>query len=134
MKSCGIELKGNNAIIVGLEGSKSQLVVSNNVKKIELPDMYDNNAVGTFYQKIAAELQDFDCIVIKKRPEKGKFAGGPITFKMEGLIQLCYAAKCSFISSPQVNALIKKNDDLILPELNKDQEQAFFAAYSALTD
>ena len=135
MRACGIELKGNTAVLVAVDGSKEQFELLNVVKKIELAEMYDNAAIEAFYSEIkqVLEANEIECVVIKKRGEKGRFAGGPASFKMEGLIQLAASANTSFISGPQITALLKKNPELPLPKLSKYQEQAFYAAFSQLS-
>lgn len=90
MKVCGIELKGNEAIIVSLEGSKEDYkITSSEIKKIKLKDSSSQSDVRSFYNEIVNFFKEinFNLIAIKARATKGKFAGGSTSFKMEGLIQ-----------------------------------------------
>lgn len=90
MKVCGIEIKGNNAILSCLNGdSESCEVISNEIKKIELSDSKIQKNVRSFSNAINQFFKEmnFDRIAIKARAEKGKFAGGATSFKIEGLIQ-----------------------------------------------
>ena len=90
MKVCGIELKGNNAIIASLSGDKDDYeIIAEKVKKIGLNDTKVQEDIRSFSKAIVQffDEMNFDKIGIKARAEKGKFAGGPMSFKMEGLIQ-----------------------------------------------
>ena len=72
-------------------------------------------------------------IGIKKRSlkAKGKYASGPITFKMEGLIQLCKDADVLLISPNTISSKIKNN---LPPDVNifKYQTEAYQTAYTVL--
>lgn len=128
MKSLGIELKGSTCIgiLVDDQGSPIKSL------KLELSDSYDCKSVNDFFKA----FEDFfkanspDQIVVKKRNEKGKFAGGAASFKMEGLIQLASEEKASFISGAQLNSFSKKLSEI--PEVKKYQSQALFCAIFGL--
>jgi hypothetical protein len=133
MKILGIEIKGSDCILMVLEGSRSHFSLCEFPKKISLANSYASEDVRQFHTALT-ELLEKHCIkrvAIKKRTEKGKFAGGAISFKMEGIIQLATDKEVLFISSPQIKALIKKGD-INTPDINKYQEQAFYAAYNFL--
>ena len=90
MKTCGIELKGNEARIVVIEGNpEDYVVVSTGFTRIVLDDPKNQDEVRFFYNEFVAFLEDgdFDRIGIKERVSRGRFAGGTTTFKIEGLIQ-----------------------------------------------
>lgn len=129
MKSLGIELKGSTCIAVLLDSSLN-LVSS---LKIELADSYNNEMVNNFVNEFKAFLNSHkpDAVVVKKRQEKGKFAGGATSFKMEGLIQFSAKDITTFVSGPQLTALQKKSQ-AALPEVKKYQAQALFCALYAL--
>ena len=90
MKVCGIDIKGNNAILSCLEGDKDGYVlIAESTRKIGLEDSKSQEDVRGFSRAINAffEEMNFDKVAIKARGEKGRFAGGPTSFKIEGLIQ-----------------------------------------------
>ncbi|MFK8103437.1 MAG: DUF3010 family protein [Saprospiraceae bacterium] len=90
MKVCGIEIKGNDAILVCLAGDKDNYqIISPELKKISLKESSNQNDVRAFSTAMATffNTMNFDKIAIKARATKGKFAGGAVSFKMEGLIQ-----------------------------------------------
>jgi hypothetical protein len=136
MRTIGIEIKGSDCIPVLLEGTKQNFTIVDFPKKISLQDSYNSSEVRTFYEKLKSTFTEsqVNIISIKKRMEKGKFAGGALSFKMEGLIQLATDNNVHFISSPQIKSLLKKNPLLVLPQINKYQEQAFYAAFNSLED
>jgi len=90
MKVCGIELKGNDAIFTCLEGdAENYNLVELTLKKINLKDSKNQADIHQFTKELNAffDLNQFEKIGIKARGEKGRFAGGPTSFKMEALIQ-----------------------------------------------
>ena len=133
-KVCGIEIKGNAIIIVAAQGSNSDLTdlkdlqIIDTIKKIELKDSKSQAEVKAFYNSISAFFKDqqFDCIGIKERGTKGKFAGGAITFKMEGLIQILDYETTIFHSSTMRSKL--KNKEIDFSQVNKYQEEALKVA------
>ena len=88
-KTLGIELKASRAIYVALEGSQEDFRIINS-GFFEIKDSKDQKSEQDFYESFMSLLNDGDFheIAIKERISKGRFAGGAITFKMEGLIQL----------------------------------------------
>lgn len=56
------------------------------------------------------EQNEIEKILIKKRAKKGNFAGGAVTFKMEGLIQLNPICNVELISPQAISSFEKKND------------------------
>lgn len=90
MKVCGIELKSNEARIVVLEGhSQDHEIIKTDFDKLKLLDSKDQKEVQAFRSAMLEffSYHDFDLIGIKERITKGRFAGGALSFKMEGLIQ-----------------------------------------------
>ncbi|MNG16639.1 hypothetical protein D3C84_1005730 [compost metagenome] len=73
-----------------------------------------------------------DRIVIKKRSKKGEFAGGPTTFKIEGVFQLLENCEVTLLSPQTINAQAKKHNFELPGTLNKYQHEAYKAACSAL--
>ena len=100
--------------------------------KIDLHDSYDAESVKHFYNEVKdwIDSQAPDCVIIKKRLEKGKFAGGASSFKIEGLIQLASSTPVKLVGGPELNRLAKKVE--AMPKMKKYQEQAYLAALSSL--
>ena len=130
MRVCGVEIKSNEARFVVLEGqagSKKPQVVQHGLRKIKLEEDDDQRRVQDFFRLFSGMVRDqrIDMVLIKKRNKKGEYAGGPVTFKLEGLIQLISECHVS-LTSPVTIASFKKKNPLPLPnELMKYQQAAF---------
>jgi hypothetical protein len=100
--------------------------------KIDLKNSYDSKSVEQFYVEVKSwlDFQEPESVVIKKRLEKGKFAGGASSFKIEGLIQLASSVPVKLVGGPELNRLAKKVE--ALPKMKKYQEHAYLAALSSL--
>ena len=129
MKVCGIELKSNVASLVVLEDSK---YINLNIKKIVLENDENQDDIRKFCNEflLFLEQNEIEKIAIKKRAKKGNFSGGPVTFKMEGLIQLNPLCEVILISPQSISSYEKKNTIEKPSLLKKYQEQAFLTAYS----
>ena len=134
---CGIELSSSTAIVVILTGTPDDFVVVDpGVVKFELNESESAKAVVDFFESFNefVQRQKIHRIGIKKRSHKarGKYASGPITFKLEGLIQLCKNVEIRLISPNTIAAKLRKKD---LPEakLFKYQIPAYETAYAALS-
>jgi hypothetical protein len=92
----------------------------------------DENAadVQSFYDAFRNFLRDnhIEQIAIKKRAKRGQMAGGAVTFKLEGLIQLNGTVPVNFISGQAIAAYQKRHALNIPADLNRYQEQAYLAA------
>ena len=138
MRTCGIEIKGSEAIIC--------LMTLNN-GLFELPDCRQNRfalskdadqqQMRHFQFTVAKFIEDYQVkqLVIKERPQKGKFAGGAVGFKIEAALQLIAGCNCTLISATEIKEKLKRHP---LPVDFKDtglkvfQETAFLAGYAFL--
>ncbi|MEZ1319142.1 DUF3010 family protein [Pseudomonas fluorescens] len=135
MKVCGIEIKGSEAIIAvaALDGQSLEHVPLA-TKKIALEDDDEAANVKVFAAQVASFVREnaVDRIAIKKRSKKGEFAGGPTTFKIEGIFQLLESCEVTLLSPQTINAQAKKHGFELPATLNKYQHEAYKAACSAL--
>jgi len=128
-KVCGIELKGNEARIVVLEGNLEEYkVISTPYDKLKIEDTKDQSMIKDFHAKILAffDDEDFTAIGLKERMTKGRFSGGSMTFKMEALMQTS-DYEIQFVHSATLKSKLKDVDyasDLV----KKYQEEAFRVA------
>lgn len=136
---CGIELSSSTAICVILDGTSDDFeVVDAGASKFELDDSDSAKSVVAFHKSFNEFVsgQEIDRIAIKKRSAKakGKYASGPITFKLEGLIQLCENVEVRLVSPNTIAAKLRKKK---LPEpevkLFKYQIPAYETAFAALS-
>ena len=132
MRTCGIDLKGNEAIIVCLDGHPDQyLQIASDTKKIILADSSDQEEVMNFQQKMAdfLRLHQIEKVGIKERATKGKFAGGPASFKMEGLIQ-CNPMRVCLVHTRTLQSKQKNQNPATNIKVNQYQQDALaIAAY-----
>ena len=103
-------------------------------KKIPLLDDENSDHVKSFGELIRGFARDngLTSIAIKKRAKKGEFSGGPVTFKIEGLIQLVEDCDVSLLAGPTISAANRKDAFDIPGTLKKYQHDAFLTARAAL--
>ena len=132
MTLCGIEIKGSEAIIAVAAPDLTHVTMA--TKKIVLEDDDEAANVKAFASQVAAFVRDngITRIAIKKRSKKGEFAGGPTTFKIEGVLQLLDGVEVTLLSPQTINAQYKKHNFELPATLNKYQHEAFKTACSAL--
>lgn len=136
MKTCGIELKGNDAILVCLEGNTNAYAFAHKeVKKIKLQDSNNQSDIKVFSKAVIEFLNtnQFDSIGIKARATKGRFSGGSVSFKMEGIIQLA-DSNVQIIHGATIKAKMKTRlDEIDGAQLNTYQKEAFTVALYLLS-
>lgn len=135
MSICGIEIKGSEAIfaLASLQdGAPQHQALA--IKKIALEDDDEAASVRAFAAQIGAFVRDhgIERIAIKKRSKKGEFAGGPTTFKIEGVLQLLEHCEVTLLSPQTINAQHKKHAFELPASLNKYQHEAYKSACAAL--
>lgn len=128
---CGIELKSSEAIFAIVDSDDGRGgYIDTDPKRMHVAD--DENAadVQSFFDAFRNFLRDnhIDQIVIKKRAKRGQMAGGAVTFKLEGLIQLNGTVPVNFISGQAIAAYQKRHALNVPAALNRYQEQAYLAA------
>ena len=136
MKICGIELKGNDAVICLMlfeEGLYTLLECR--VKKISISDATDQQQLQKFQFEFAKLMADYqvDHVVIKERMTRGKFAGGSVSFKLEASIQLIEKLNVTLLSSAKIKETLKNSDTSMNfndTGLKQFQEQAFMTGFS----
>lgn len=132
-KVCGITIKGSEIITVILEGDTIEHnVISSPFEKFKLSDSKDQSTVKSFRQKVLDffDYQDFHAIGIKERMAKGRFAGGAITFKIEGLLQTS-DYPVNIIHSNSIKAKTK-NAIIDMDSVKVYQQDALLVAYYLL--
>jgi len=136
MKVCGVELKGNDAVICLMlfEGGLYTLLECR-VKKISISDATDKQQLQKFQFDFAKLMADYqvDHVVIKERMTRGKFAGGSVSFKLEASIQLIDNLNVTLISTAKIKETLKNSDTSMNfndTGLKQFQEQAFMTGFS----
>ena len=132
---CGIELAGSEARLVLLQGEKSDFThIDIEPRKLLLTNDEDSREVTAFYNSLFAFFREnsVSLIAIKKRGKKGDYAGGPVSFKLEGLTQLYDNCPVKLIAPQTISAAFKKHSPSIPDSLKKYQHTAFQTAFSTL--
>lgn len=131
MRYCGIEIKGDEAIFVLVEKQDNQIVfVSSETKRVTLHHEKSQDSVKMFYSTVSAFFRNNQVCVaaIKTRSKKGDYAGGPTTFKIEGLIQLAQECNVVLLAPATISAANRKHQFQIPDNLHKYQTDAYFVA------
>lgn len=135
MTICGIEMSASEVRLVLLRGEKENFtLVDTEPRKIKLADDTDQDEVKGFRDAIFAWFLEHQVteIVVKKRGKKGDFSGGPIGFKLEGIIQLYEGCPVTLVAPQTISAMQKKYAIEKPQELKKYQYTAFETAFSKL--
>lgn len=138
MKICGVEIKGNDAVICILSMDDDTFNLPDcRVRKVSIEKTASSDQLKFFQQTFSKLMEDYQIekVIIRERPTKGKFAGGAIGFKLEAAIQLIDQLDVVLMTPVAIKANLKRNP---LPILFSDtglkvfQESAFGTAYAFL--
>ncbi len=138
MKACGVEIKGNDAIICIMSKENNLYDIPHTrVQKISLDNAGDAEEVQNFQFVFAKLMEDYQVtqVLIKGRALKGKFAGGPIGFKIEAAIQLIKDLDVEILAGSFIKKELAKSQidiDFRDTGLKQYQEQAFGTVFAFL--
>jgi hypothetical protein len=131
MKVVGIQIKSSEAILVVLDKNEKGVITQQKQStKFGIKDPTDSVQVRQFRDQINATLDSIkpDKIGILTRQHRGKMASSPISFKLEGIIQLYEKAPLEFISPQTTSAYFKKSEATTTAS-QVQQKDAFEVAY-----
>lgn len=133
MKVIGIQIKSKEAILVVLEKNDSgNIVQTNESAKYGIDDPANPNQVKQFRDQINSAFDSIGATrigVVARNPNgKGERAPSPISFKLEGIIQLYENIEVELVWKQTTNAYYKKHTKTISAN-NKYQADAFDLAY-----
>ena len=138
MRICGIELTGSDAVVCLLNQDQGLFnLPDSRIRKLTLKKEHTRTDLQRFQKELVQFLGDYkvERVVIKERMQKGKFAGGAISFKLEATIQLITepGIEVVLVSPTQLKAVLADNP-LPIPfadtGLKQFQEAAFTTAYA----
>jgi len=138
MKVCGVELKGNDAVVCLMSLNDGlYTLLECRVKKISINDASDQQQLQKFQFDFTKLMADYkiEHIVIKERMTRGKFAGGAASFKLEAALQLIDNLSVSLLSGATIKNIIKDSHTTMNFKdtgLKQFQEQAFTTAFAYL--
>lgn len=138
MRICGVELTGNEAVVCLL--NKDQGLFSlpeTRIRKLTLKKDHTRADLQAFQSELVDFLKEHEVerVVIRERMQKGKFAGGALSFKLEATIQLIAepGIEVILLTPTHIKAILSENP---LPVVFADtglkvfQEGAFVTAYA----
>ncbi len=135
MKIAGVDLDKNEARFVLLSGTADDFqLVPIITTRLGLSDPKDQDEVRAFQVELQAFFDKYsvEVIGIRERLSKGRMKGGTITFKVEGLIQMC-RQPVTLIPPATIRKLVSAAsiDYTELP-IAKYQHEAYGAAYTLI--
>lgn len=116
MKICGVELKGNEAIICLINKSDGMIDLPDcRVAKFDITEPAKTESIRDFQFKFKKLMQDYqvETVVIKERLMKGKFAGGAVGFKLEAAIQLIEDIDVEILTAADQKASLKRAPEMV---------------------
>lgn len=133
MKAIGIQIKSSEAILVVLEkDEKGNIFQTTESSKYGISDPSKPNQIKQFRDQINSAFDSIYPsrigIVSRNANGKGQRAPSPISFKLEGIIQLYEKLEIEIIW-PQTTIAYFKTNPKVLKANNKYQEDAFDLAY-----
>jgi hypothetical protein len=138
MRTCGVEIKSNDAIICIITKENNLYDIPHTrVQKISLDNIGDSESVQKFQFTFAKLMEDYQVthVQIKGRALKGKFAGGPVGFKIEAAIQLISELQVEILAGTFIKKELSRSQidiDFRDTGLKQYQEQAFETAFAFL--
>ncbi len=138
MRVCGVEIKGSEAILCLMEYQDGLFNLPDcRQTRIALSQDQQTEQVRKFQFSLRKLVEDYKIqhLVIKERPQKGKFAGGAVGFKIEAALQLLDNCHVSLLSATELKEKIKRFPlpvDFKATGLKAFQETAFLTAYAFL--
>lgn len=140
MKTIGIQIEGNEVIIVVLYQDTTGLITqTDECVRFNIADHTNSEQVQQFRDQVNStfDLITPTIIGVKMRNAKAKERGkvrppSPISFKLEGIIQLYLKCSIDFVWPQTITAFKKRNNDFPKAK-NKYQQDAFDIAYYLIT-
>lgn len=138
MRICGVELTGNDAVVCLLNKDQGLFSLPDTkVRKLTLKKDHTRADLQAFQSELVDFLKEHEVerVVIRERMQKGKFAGGALSFKLEATIQLIAepGIEVILLTPTHIKAILSENP---LPVVFADtglkvfQEGAFVTAYA----
>jgi hypothetical protein len=138
MLTCGIEIKGSDAILCLLSKQDGLFQIADcRQTRVSLVKSELSENLKSFQFTLKKLFEDYkvDEVVIRERPTKGKFAGGSVGFKMESAIQLIDTVNVTLMNNAEIKSRIKYTPmpvPFAATGLKAFQEGAFNTAYASL--
>lgn len=136
MRVCGVEIKSNEAILVLMDMDHGLIGLPDcRTVRLQLTKDAMQEQVQKFHFTLQKLVVDYkvEHVVIKERPQKGKFAGGAVGFKIETVMQLLEGVQTHILNATEQKEILKRNPlsvDYAETGLKGFQQTAFMTAYA----
>lgn len=136
MRVCGVEIKSNEAILVLMDMDQGLIGLPDcRTVRLQLTKDAMQEQVQKFHFTLQKLMVDYrvEYVVIKERPQKGKFAGGAVGFKIETVMQLLEGVQTHILNGTEQKEILKRNPlavDYAETGLKGFQQTAFMTAYA----
>lgn len=131
MKVCGIDIQGKDVILViGELDGNGDFQGTAAPKKISVTDEDDAGQLRSVKATVEGLLKEHqvELVGIKVRPNKGQYAAGSASFKLEAVLQLNDVCAAKMIHPMTMKAALKKVTVVPPAKINKYAEDALAVA------
>jgi len=129
---CGIQIAGSEAIFTILKKRNGDIQdITGNFRKLKLANDENCNEVRSFSKTINSHFDNLNPkkIGIIRRNKSGKFSGGAVSFKIEGLIQIYEKNNVELISPRTLRKFQKEKLPAITPQCKYQEDSCLLAHY-----
>jgi hypothetical protein len=136
MRQTGAAISGDELVLVTVVCSEAGLSIERSASiKLRLNGGTDQESVRAFFSAVAGFVrnQNIDHVVVKERKARGRFAGGPTSFKIEALLQVLENCKIEILAASTIAAAAKRNNFGLPRDAFQYQKDAFETACCSLT-
>ncbi|MDQ0477100.1 DUF3010 family protein [Chryseobacterium sp. MDT2-18] len=121
MKTIGIQIKSNEIILVVLRKDESGIITqTKESSKFKVDDHNQQEQIKQFKNQVNSFFDSVDAnkigIVARNAKGKGLMSPSPVSFKLEGIIQLYEKTEIELVSKKTIDAYLKKNEKEITAE------------------
>jgi hypothetical protein len=138
MKAIGIQIEANEIILVVLKKqTDGSIIQTDECIRVDVQDHTNSEQIKQFRDQIESSFRSIkaDRIAIRMRNAKAKASEkskvrppSPVSFKLEGIIQLYDETKIEFVWPQTITAFLKKHPCSFKPK-HKYQQEAFDVAF-----
>ncbi len=138
MRVCGVDIKGSEIILCLME-MDSGLMVLPDCRQVRFPLLKDQDTeqMRKFQFSMAKLAEDYKInkFLVRERPQKGKFSGSAVGFKIEAALQLITTVDTVICTNAAIKDKLATHPvpvDFKDTGLKAFQEAAFITAYAYL--
>ncbi|WP_333797229.1 DUF3010 family protein [Rheinheimera sp.] len=138
MRVCGVEIKGSEIILCLMEMDNGLMVLPD-CRQVRFPLLNDQDTeqMRKFQFSMAKLAEDYKIskFLVRERPQKGKFSGSAVGFKIEAALQLIPTVDTVICTNAAIKDKLTRHPvpvDFRDTGLKAFQESAFITAYAYL--